>query len=63
MEETNNEKQHPFILIFLASRLAGLPLHCAHVQYPNKMNQVLENETELLPPSGRILLDRLSHMI
>jgi len=34
-----------------ASRLAGLPLHCAHVQYPNKMNQVLENETELLSPS------------
>jgi len=34
-----------------ASRLAGLPLHCAHVEYPNKLSQVLENETELLAPS------------
>ena len=41
-------------LNFSASRLAGLPLHCAHVEYPNKLSQVLENQTELLAPSGKI---------
>eukprot|EP00088_Acartia_fossae_P071878 TRINITY_DN9969_c0_g1_i1.p1 TRINITY_DN9969_c0_g1~~TRINITY_DN9969_c0_g1_i1.p1 ORF type:complete len:364 (+),score=35.35 TRINITY_DN9969_c0_g1_i1:32-1123(+) len=34
-----------------ASRLAGLPLHCATIEYPNKLSQVLQNETELLSPS------------
>jgi len=33
------------------SQLASLPLHCHGVEYPNKLNQVLQNETELLSPS------------
>merc|ERR1711915_449210 len=33
------------------ARLASLPPHCHSVEYPNKLNQVLQNETELLPPS------------
>ena len=32
-------------------RLAGLPLHCVTQQYPNKLQQVLQGEEELLPPS------------
>ena len=36
------------------ARIAGLPLHCHSVEYPNKLSQVLNNETELLPPSGTI---------
>ena len=34
------------------SSLAGLPLHCYNTEYPNKLNQVLSNETDLLSPSG-----------
>ena len=34
------------------AQLASLPLHCHGVEYPNKLNQVLQNETELLSPSG-----------
>jgi len=33
------------------AQLASLPLHCHGVEYPNKLNQVLQNETELLSPS------------
>ena len=34
------------------ARLASLPLHCHSVEYPNKLNQVLQNQSELLFPSG-----------
>ena len=34
------------------ARIASLPLHCHSVEYPNKLQQVLQNETELLSPAG-----------
>lgn len=33
------------------ARITSLPLHCFDVEYPNKLSQVLNDETELLPPS------------
>ena len=39
------------------ARLASLPLHCHSVEYPNKLNQVLQNQSELLSPSGQLLDD------
>jgi len=33
------------------AQLASLPLHCHGVEYPNKLNQVLQDSTELLSPS------------
>ncbi len=33
-----------------AARFARLALDCIHREYPNKLGQVLEDETELLPP-------------
>ncbi len=33
-----------------ANKLSELPLHCMHVEYPNKLSQVLENSSDLLPP-------------
>jgi len=33
-----------------ANRLAGLPLACIEKEYPNKLNQTLDSEDELLPP-------------
>ncbi|MBW3468029.1 DUF2891 domain-containing protein [Arthrospiribacter ruber] len=33
-----------------ANRLSLLPLHCMQVEYPNKLNQTLENETFLKSP-------------
>ena len=33
--------------------LAGLPLTCYNTEYPNKLNQVLANHTDLLSPSGK----------
>ena len=38
------------------ARLASLPLHCHSVEYPNKLNQVLQNQSELLSPSGQLLV-------
>ena len=35
-----------------ANRLAELPLHCMQVEYPNKLNQTLENETYLKGPKA-----------
>ncbi|WP_231955311.1 DUF2891 domain-containing protein [Aquiflexum balticum] len=35
-----------------ANRLAKLPLHCMQVEYPNKLNQTLENETYLKGPKA-----------
>jgi len=32
-------------------RIATLPLQCHAVEYPNKLNQVLEDQTEILSPS------------
>ena len=34
------------------SSLAGLPLHCYNTEFPNKLNQVLSDDSELLSPSG-----------
>lgn len=34
-----------------ASRFAALALDCMHREYPNKLNQVLKDETGLLPPT------------
>jgi len=34
-----------------ASHFARLALDCIHKEYPNKLNQVLENEAQLLPPA------------
>ena len=33
-----------------AEKLATLPLHCIEVEYPNKLNQVLEDSTHLAGP-------------
>lgn len=33
-----------------AERLAALPVSCIQTQYPNKLQQVLSDESELLPP-------------
>lgn len=33
-----------------AARFAGLALDCMHREYPNKLSQVLSDETKLLPP-------------
>ena len=33
--------------------LSGLPLTCYNTEYPNKLNQVLANHTDLLSPSGK----------
>ena len=38
------------------AQLASLPLHCHGVEYPNKLNQVLQDSTELLSPSGQLFL-------
>lgn len=35
-----------------ANRLAELPLHCMQVEYPNKLNQTLENESYLKGPKA-----------
>jgi hypothetical protein len=35
-----------------ANRLAKLPLHCMQVEYPNKLNQTLEDETYLKGPKA-----------
>ena len=35
-----------------ANKLVELPLHCVEQQYPNKLNQTLENDSGLLPPSA-----------
>jgi len=35
-----------------ASRFATLALDCMHREYPNKLNQVLKDETGLLPPKA-----------
>lgn len=32
-------------------QIARLPLHCYHTEYPNKLSQVLQSESELMPPS------------
>ena len=34
------------------ARIASLPLHCHSIEYPNKLQQTLTSDSELLPPSG-----------
>ena len=33
-----------------AGRFAGLALHCAHLEYPNKISHVLDSDADLHPP-------------
>lgn len=35
-----------------ANRLAAMPMHCMQVEYPNKLNQTLGNESELKGPKA-----------
>ncbi len=42
--------ESPKLTVEEAHRLASLPLHCIDVQYPNKLQQVLEDESQLLSP-------------
>jgi len=51
VKELSNSQEDLDLDYETVSRLASLPLHCHSVEYPNKLNQVLQNETELLPPS------------
>ena len=37
------------------SSLAGLPLSCYNTEYPNKLNQVLSDDSDLLSPSGETM--------
>ena len=37
------------------ARIASLPLHCHSVEYPNKLSQVLDGDSNLLPPRGQCL--------
>ena len=39
----------------VVSGLAGLPLHCYNTEYPNKLNQVLSDDSDLLSPSGETI--------
>ena len=39
----------------IVSSLAGLPLHCYNTEFPNKLNQVLNDVSELLSPSGEAI--------
>ena len=34
------------------ARVASLPLTCYSQEFPNKLSQTLDKETDLLPPSG-----------
>ena len=35
------------------ARIASLPLHCHHVEFPYKLGQVLTSESDLKTPSGK----------
>ena len=36
------------------ARVASLPLTCYSQEFPNKLSQTLDKETDLLPPSGNV---------
>ena len=36
------------------ARVASLPLTCYSQEFPNKLSQTLDKETDLLPPSGTV---------
>ena len=40
----------PSLTLQEANRLAAMPLHCAQVEYPNKLNQVLADASQLQGP-------------
>ena len=40
------------------ARIASLPLHCHSVEFPNKLSQVLDSESDLLPPRGQFLFEK-----
>ncbi|MBS0011655.1 MAG: DUF2891 domain-containing protein [Bacteroidales bacterium] len=46
--ELNAER--PVLDIEQANRLAGLPIACVEKEYPNKLNQTLSGDEDLLPP-------------
>ena len=35
------------------TRLASLPQLCYNVEYPNELNHVLNNKSDIMPPSGQ----------
>jgi hypothetical protein len=49
---SQNSLQGIRLTITEANRLAELPLHCMQVEYPNKLNQTLENESYLKGPKA-----------
>lgn len=44
--------QTPELSLSEANRLAAMPQHCATVEYPNKLNQVLNDATQLKSPKA-----------
>ena len=40
------------------TRLASLPQLCYNVEYPNELNHVLNNKSDIMPPSGQCSDDR-----
>lgn len=49
-QPAGKNEEGPVLDINEANRLAKLPLACIEKEYPNKLNQTLDNEDELLPP-------------
>jgi hypothetical protein len=45
-------QQNPRLTLAEANRLAEMPLKCIQVQYPNKLNQTLENGSYLMEPKA-----------
>ena len=42
------------------ARVASLPLTCYSQEFPNKLSQTLDKETDLLPPSGNKAMENKS---
>ena len=42
------------------ARVASLPLTCYSQEFPNKLSQTLDKETDLLPPSGNKAMESKS---
>ena len=49
---TEIETQVPNLSLKEANRLAELPLHCVNTEYPNKLNQTIGGDQDLLSPSS-----------
>ncbi|MFK7833785.1 MAG: DUF2891 domain-containing protein [Winogradskyella sp.] len=44
--------QKPILNLEQANRLAQLPLHCMHTEYPNKLNQTIASASDLKSPKA-----------